>query len=159
VSAPTNLSPATWTTQALGLDGYGSLVDYLLEQIPELMHPYSVRTFAKMRHEPQLAAILQGVHARDHDAGKWTVNGRLPRRGDAADRRRPRPADQGGRPDPDRRAPPRFTWAKHLPTVASLRLTFGHAPFAQQWNLEEGPTAGGSRMVQERMPQTISICT
>ncbi|MCW2496338.1 hypothetical protein [Jatrophihabitans sp.] len=154
MSAPTSL-PGYMDDGALSLDGYGSLVDYLLEQIPELTHPWSVRTFAKMRHEPQLASILR-VFTLSIERGKWSVNG-----AGCRDEVVQRIADDLGLPikgaEPTETGARRrkFTFAGHQRLATSLSLTFGHAPFAQQW-VEE---AGAWRLltVQERMPQTIDM--
>ena len=59
---------------ALTADGYAAVLDLLLEHIPELIHPQSVRTFARMRHEPQLGAILR-VYQLALERAKWTING------------------------------------------------------------------------------------
>lgn len=135
-------------------DGYGIALDYLLEQVPELQHPLSIRTFARMRHEPQLAAICR-AYVLAMTRGNWTIDG-----DGCDDEVTQRIADDLGLPikgtDPKPTGARRrgFTWAKHLRLACALRLTFGHAPFAQQWQ----PEGDGMRlaMVQERMPQTIA---
>lgn len=153
MSAPTSL-PGYMDFTSLSIDGYGSLVDYLLEQIPELMHPWSVRTYAKMRHEPQLGAILR-VYRLALERAKWSVDG-----AGCRDEVTQRTADDLGLPvkgvDPVPTGARRrqFTWAKHLRLAASLSLTFGHAPFAQQWVEVDGKYR--LAIVQERMPQTIN---
>lgn len=139
---------------ALGTEGFGAAVDLLLEQIPELIHPWSVRTYAKMRHEPQLASILR-VYLLAIERGKWSVDP-----AGCRDQVVQEIADDLGLPvkgiDPVPTGARRrkFTWAKHLQAASRLSLTFGHAPFAQQWL----PIGGKFRlgMVQERMPQTIA---
>jgi hypothetical protein len=153
VSAPTSL-PGYMDYTSISIDGYGSLVDYLLEQIPELMHPWSVRTYAKMRHEPQLGAILR-VYRLALERGNWSVNG-----AGCRDEVTQRTADdlglpvKGADPVPTGARRRKFTWSKHLQLAASLSLTFGHAPFAQQWVEVDGKYR--LAMVQERMPQTIN---
>lgn len=145
-------SLAGYMDDSAGL-AYGTLVDQLLEHVTELTHPESVKIYAKMRRDPQPKAILK-AYLLAMRRGKWSVNG-----AGCRDEVTQRIADDLGLPitgvDP---APTgarrrRFTWAEHLGIAARLKLTFGHAPFAQQW--DEVP--GGFRlgMVQERMPQTI----
>jgi hypothetical protein len=136
----------------LDVNGYGSVVDYLLEQIPELTHPWSVRTYARMRHEPQIAAILQaygGPIGRAH----WAVDG-----AGCRDEVTQRIADDLGLPiagvddEPTGARRRKFTFAEHL-RVAGLYRVFGHMFFEQAW----AEVPGGWRLdvVQERMPQTI----
>jgi hypothetical protein len=138
---------------ALSLDGYSSVVDYLLEQVVDLRHPWSVRTYAKMRHDPQLAAILR-VFLLGMERGNWAIDP-----AGCRDEVVQHVADDLGLPikgaDPTQSGARRrrFTWAKHMPTAGGLSMTFGHAPFAQSW-LEKGGR-WHLDMVQERMPQTI----
>jgi hypothetical protein len=151
----TPLSLAGWIDDgAFTLDGFATAVDYILESVPELQHPLSVRTYAKMRHEPQLTAILR-VYQLALQRATWSVDGTGCR-----DEVTQQIADDFGLPiktatdetqtGARRRA---FTWANHLATVTRLSLAFGHAAFAQQWE----PAGGRYRLlqVQERMPQTI----
>jgi hypothetical protein len=120
VSAPTNLRGYMDEGQ-LSLDGYGSLVDYLLEQVPELRHPWSVRTYAKMRHEPQLAAILR-VFLLGMERGNWAVDP-----AGCRDEVVQHVADdlglpiKGVDPTPSGARRRRFTWAKHMPTAGGCR--------------------------------------
>jgi hypothetical protein len=152
VSAPTNLR-GYMDDGALSLDGYGSTVDYLLEQVLELRHPWSVRTFARMRHEPQLAAILR-VFLLGMERGNWSIDP-----AGCRDEVVQHVADDLGLPIKDVDPAPtgarrrRFTWAKHMPVAGSLSMAFGHAPFAQSW-FEKGDR-WHLDMVQERMPSTI----
>lgn len=169
LSAPTSLVGYS-DFGALGLDGYGTLIDYLLEQVPELMHPMSVRTYARMRHEPQLAAIIR-VYTMAIVRANWSIDGSgcrdevtariaddlgLPILGyepaGEGDEQTLNPVGAAMRPTGARRR--KFSWAKHLRLAAPLSMTFGHAPFAQQWQIGDD---GKYRleMVQERMPQTI----
>ncbi|WP_375490236.1 hypothetical protein [uncultured Jatrophihabitans sp.] len=139
------------------VDGFGSAVDYLLEHVPEMRHPWSIPTLAQMSHEPQLSSILR-VFNLAISRGTWTVDGAgcdptvtaqiaddlgLPVKGE-------KPTQSGAR----RR---RFSWAKHLPTASRLSLKYGHGPFAQSWVQERVGQRRTWRldMVQERMPQTI----
>lgn len=139
---------------ALSIDGFGAVVDYLLENIPQVRHPWSIPTFAQMSHEPQLAAILR-VYNLALARGTWTLNG------EGCD---PKVTAQladdlglqvkGGDNPPTGARRRRFTWSKHLRTAASLSLKYGHAPFAQSWVERAGMWR--LDMVQERMPQTIT---
>lgn len=152
MSTPTNLR-GYMDTGALDLNGYGSVVDYLLEQVADLRHPFSVRTFARMRHDPQLAAILR-VFLLGMERGNWAVDP-----AGCRDEVVQHVADDlglrisGVDPAPAGARRRRFTWAKHMPTAGSLSMSFGHAPFAQSW-FEKG-ARWHLDMVQERMPQTI----
>lgn len=136
------------------LDGYATAVDFILESIPELQHPESVRTYAKMRHESQLSAVLR-VYLLALQRATWSIDGTGCR-----DEVTQQIADDFGLPiktvtDETQAGARRrkFTWANHLTTAARLSLTFGHAAFAQQWEL----VGGRYRLLQlqERMPQTI----
>lgn len=146
-------SPIGYMDDAQTLDGYGTALDMLLEQVPELLHPYSVRTYAKMRHDPQVKAVLKAYMLAIR-RGNWVVNG-----DGCRDEVTQRISDdiglpiKGTDPDPTGARRRKFTWAKHLRLASSLALTFGHAPFAQQWDEISGQWRLG--MVQERMPQTI----
>lgn len=171
MSNPTTLA-GFMDDSALSVDGFGEVVDLLLENIPALQHPESVRTYAAMRHETQLGAIIR-TYLLGLERGRWTVNGEgcrdevtariaadfgLPIKGytepDADDPGHVgSPLDVAMRPSGARRR--KFSWAKHLPTAVKLSLSYGHAPFAQQWMLgDDGKFQ--LYMVQERMPQTIT---
>jgi hypothetical protein len=139
----------------LGLDGYGSVLDYLLEQIVELQHPLSVKTFAKMRHEPQLAAVLK-TYIEPITHAQWAVDN-----AGCRDEVAQRVADNLGLPIKGDDEPPatgarrrKFTWGEFLRTVLTLRQTYGHAFTEQAWDV----TSGGYEIasIQERMPQTIA---
>lgn len=154
MSAPTPTSLRGYMDNAaLDLGGYGAMVDYLLEQTADLRHPWSIRTYARMRYEPQLAAILR-VFLLGMERGNWSVDP-----AGCRDEVVQHVADDLGLPIKDIDPAPsgarrrRFTWAKHMPTTGGLSLTFGHAPFAQSW-VEKGDR-WHLDMVQERMPQTI----
>src|ERR1041385_518051 len=53
---------------------YGGVIDSFLEQSPALVHPQSVQTFARMRHDPQLTAVL-AAYARAIEGATWEVDG------------------------------------------------------------------------------------
>jgi len=138
---------AAWT-----LDGYSAAVDYLLEQVPELTWPSSIRMYARMRHDPQLAAVLKG-YTHPIRKAHWAVDG-----AGCRDEVTARIADDLGLPVAGVDEPPsgarrrRFTFAEHL-RVALLDQVFGHMFFEQNW------AADGGRwrldQVAERMPQTV----
>lgn len=138
---------------ALGLDGYGAIVDYLLEHTPELLWPYSIRTYARMRHEPQLAAILKAYTLGIRRA-RWYVDG-----AGCRDEVTQLVADDLGLPINDadeaqegaRRR--RFVFGEHL-RLSLLDLTFGHMFFEQEWAQRDG--RWHLEQVQERMPQTVA---
>lgn len=140
---------------SFGLDGFATAVDYLLEHIPELVHPQSVYTYAKMRHDPMVTAILQ-AYSGPIERAHWSLDPAgcrdevvaaiaddlgLPVKGDDD------PQQTGAR----RR---RFTFADHLGIAGQLYRVYGHMFFEQAW----APQDGRWRLdvVQERMPQTVS---
>lgn len=147
-------SLAGYMDDSVGLDTFGALVDLLIEQVPELQHPQSVWVYARMQHEPQLGAVLRAYRLAMRRAN-WAVNG-----AGCRDEVTARVADDLGLPvagldeEPTGARRRKFTWAEHLRVASSLKLVYGHAPFAQQWDEQ----AGGWRlgMVQERMPHTIA---
>lgn len=137
----------------IGLETYGALVDAILEHVPELVWPRSNFTYARMRHDPQLAAILK-VYFLAIQRAKWSVDP-----AGCRDEVAQQVADDLGLPilgvDPEptgarRRA---FTFAEHL-RLSLLDLVYGHMFFEQQW-----VQAGGRwrlATVAERMPQTVA---
>lgn len=153
MSTPTNLR-GYMDDGALSLDGFSAIVDYLLETIPEVRHPWSIRTFARMSHEPQLSSILR-VYRLALERGMWAVDG-----AGCDPKVTAQIADdlglpvKGADPTPTGARRRRFTWSKHLRVAASLSLKYGHAPFAQSWIESDGMWR--LDMVQERMPQTIA---
>lgn len=150
----------------VNIDGYTTSVDYLLEHVPALYHPESVRMYAQMRHDPMIAAILQ-AYGGPIERAYWSVDPAGARdevvQRTADDLGLPIVGYREGEPDPEnpdenvstptgaRRR--QFTWAEHL-RLAGLYRVFGHMFFEQAW-VEQ---AGGWRLdlVQERMPQTIA---
>ena len=164
MSAPTSLL-GHMDDNSLDISTYGSTVDYLLENIPQLTHPWSIRTYARMRHDPQIASILQ-AYGGPIGRASWSLDpagcrdevvARL-----ADDLGLPVKGYTEGEPDdanPDvKTIPPtgarrrKFTFAEHL-RVTGLYRVYGHMFFEQAWL----PAAGGFTLdvVQERMPQTV----
>lgn len=139
---------------ALSQDMFGAAMDIVLEHNPDLQHPQSVRTFAKMRHDPQIAAVLRAYYLAITRAS-WSIDP-----SGCRDEVAQRIADDLGLPILDANETPAgarrrgFTWAEHLRLALGLSTTFGFAPFAQQWADEDG--SWRLKVVQERMPQTIT---
>lgn len=133
---------------------YGQLVDMVLEYVPDLTWPLSIRTYARMRWDPSLQSALKAYTLPIRRAS-WAVDGEgcrpevvqfvadqlgLPVLGEDA---KPGPARRRG-----------VNWADHL-RVSLLDLTFGHMPFERTYgDLVDGRQPLG--VVQERMPQTIA---
>lgn len=133
--------------------GYGVVVDALLDYIPELTWPHSIRTYSRMRWDPQLKAVLSAymlpirrsdwavdpAGCRDEVVADVADNLGLPILGDA------NPTPTGAR----RRG---VQWAEHL-RLALLDLVFGHMAFSRWYDLS-GPKARIAG-ISERMPETI----
>lgn len=133
---------------------YGQLIDMVLEYVPDLTWPLSVKTFARMRWDPSLQSALK-AYTYPIRRASWAVD---------PDGCRPevvsKVADQLGlpilgsdaTPGPARRRG--VNWGDHL-RVSLLDLTFGHMPFERTY----GDPVDGFQpitLLQERMPQTIS---
>lgn len=137
----------------IGLDGYGVLVDALLEAVPELVWPLSVRTFSRMRNDPQLEPILT-LYTEAICGTTWAVDP-----AGCRDEVVQQIADDLGLPIKGVEQKPTgarrrgFTWAAHLRT-SLLNQTYGHMFFEQNWDEIDGKSR--LAMVQERMPQTIA---
>lgn len=150
----------------LTADVFGTAVDFVLEHIPDVVHPQSVITYGKMRHDYQVAAVLGAYHLAITRA-KWALDPAgcrdevvetladdlgLPILGYLDEDDPDDPEAKVMKPTGARRR--RFRWSAHLELALSLSTTFGHAPFAQQWVEQDGRWR--LLMVQERMPQTIT---
>lgn len=137
----------------IGFETYGAMVDAVLEMVPDLIWPLSVRTFSRMRHEPQIAAVLKAYFLAVQRA-RWSVDG-----AGCRDEVTQQVADDlglpvtGTDPEPTGARRRRFTWAEHL-RLNLLDQVYGHMFFEQEW-VEAG---GRWRLAQvsERMPQTIA---
>lgn len=143
-----------YVDDAVTLDGFGAVVDFLLEQVPELHHPQSVLVYSRMRHDPQLAAILQ-AYARSIGRAHWAVDPTGCRdevvAGIADDLGLPiKGVDEPEQTGARRR---RFTWGEHL-RLTGMKRVYGHAFFEQAWALQDGRWR--LDQVQERMPQTVA---
>lgn len=144
--------------ESLSLDGYGQLVDMLLEFVPELTWPMSLDTYTRMRHEPQLVAVRQAYNLAIRRS-RWSVDGRGCR-----DEVTQFVADQLGLPvegsadEPSGARRRNFTWAEHL-RLALLSQDYGHMFFEQDYEpttLPSGSTGWALANVQERMPHTVA---
>lgn len=135
------------------VQAYGAVVDYLLENVPALVHPQSVLTFSRMRHDPQLTAVLS-AYSRAIGRAHYAIDPKGCRDEVAA-----QIADDLGLPILDADDEPggarrrKFTFREHL-RLAGLDRVYGHMFFEQAW----ADHAGQWRLdvVQERMPQTVS---
>jgi hypothetical protein len=135
-----------------GVEGFGNLVDAILEVNPELLWPMSLRTYARMRHEPQIAAILK-VYFLAIQRAPWTVDG-----AGCRDEVTAFVADELGLPvkgaddTPSGARRRNFTFDEHL-RLSLLDLVYGHMFFEQAYV----ETGGRWRLlgVQERMPHTV----
>jgi hypothetical protein len=134
---------------------YDAMAMDLFEQIPALAFPASTQTYARMRTDPQIGAILKAFTyplrmatyainpkgCRDEVvqfvANQWG----LPILGD----------DQG--PGPARRNG--VEWDEHL-RIALLMHVFGFSPFAKWYDVGGSPLRARLGGLAERLPQTIS---
>lgn len=142
-----NASGAGWNA------GYGSAVDYLLDYIPDLTWPLTIRTYSRMRWDPQLKAVMSAYTLPIRRA-TWAVDGAGCRPAVTAE-----VAANLGLPVLGKEAVPSglarrgFQWDQHL-RIAVLDLTFGHMPFSRWYDLSSGRARIAG--VAERMPQTIN---
>lgn len=125
----------------------------ILEVIPDLTWPQSVQTYARMRHDPQLAAVL-AAYTLPLRRATWSVDP-----AGCSDEVVQVVADDLGlpilgadaEPGPARRRGVR--WADHL-RLALLSLVYGHMVFERRYEIR----GGLARLVNlgERMPHTIT---
>jgi hypothetical protein len=133
-------------------NGYGQLVDMVLETVPELFWPYSIRTYARMRHDPQLAAVLK-AYTYPIRRSSWALDGT-----DCRPEVNQLVADDLGLPILGQEEKPsgvkrrKFQWSEHL-RLSMLDLTFGHMAFERIYDMSSGQARIAG--VYERMPQTI----
>lgn len=133
--------------------GYGELVDALLEFVPDLLWPQSIRTYTKMRVDPQIGGVLK-AYTLPLRRASWAV-----------DPAGCRPevyrflADEVGLPvlgemdQPSGARRRHVTWHNHA-RLALLSLVFGHMPFERTYEYDGRLLRIGQ--MSERMPQTIS---
>jgi hypothetical protein len=135
--------------------GYTDLMYDFYETIPALSFPLSMQTYAKMRRDPQISAVLKaytfplrmGTYAvnpngcRDEVVQLVADGWGLPISGDNDD---PGPARRRG-----------VQWKRHI-RLALLMLTFGFSPFAVRYDIDGNPLRARLAELSERLPQTIT---
>lgn len=131
---------------------YGLWLGEWLELIPDLIWPNSVQTYARMRHDPQLTAIL-AAYSLPIRRATWAIDP-----AGCRDEVVQLVADDLGlpilgtdaTPGPARRRGVR--WADHV-RLALGSLTYGFAPFERRYEIRDGR----ARLVNlgERLPHTI----
>ena len=122
----------------------------LVEWVPDLMWPMSVHTFAKMRTDPQLAAIL-AAYTLPIRRAPWSIDptGCRPEVAQFVSDNLGLPV-AGSDKGTAFRSPVR--WADFL-RLATLQLVYGHMPFEKVYDTSSGMARLAS--VTERMPHTI----
>lgn len=134
---------------------YGPYTLDLFETVPALVYPNSIQTYARMRTDPQIKAVLD-AYALPLRAGTWAVNPKGCR-----DEVVELVADAWGLPilgDNDGPGPFRrrgVIWDEHL-RLALLMLPFGHSPFAMRFDIIGTPLRARLAELSERLPQTIT---
>jgi hypothetical protein len=131
---------------------YGLWLGDMLEQIPDLIWPNSVQTYARMRHDPQLTAVL-AAYSLPIRRATWAIDP-----AGCRDEVVQLVADDLGlpilgadaEPGPARRRGVR--WADHL-RLALQSLAWGFMPFERRYEIVNGQ----ARLVNlgERLPHTI----
>lgn len=142
-----------------GLGAYGALAQDIYENIPDLVHPAAVGTYARMRRDPKIKEVLS-AYSLPIQAGDFGVNPKGCR-----DEVVQYCADAWGLPvigDNDGPGPARrrgVLWDEHLRVALGVMLPFGYSPFAIGGEVT-GDIASGMRWklteLSERLPQTIS---
>lgn len=135
--------------------GFSDIAYDFYETVPALTFPLSMQTYAKMRKDPQISAVLKG-YTYPIRMGTYGINPNgcrdevvsfladawgLPIIGDNDD---PGPARRRG-----------VQWKDHL-RVALLMLTFGFSPFAIRYDITGTPLRAKLAELSERLPQTIT---
>ena len=142
---------------ALGSLGaqYDTLAMDLLESIPALTFPLSVQTYARMRTDPQISAVLKG-YTYPLRAATYAINPNGCRDEVVefvADAWGLPIAGSNDEPGPARRRG--VQWAEHI-RIALLMLPFGFSPFAKWYDVGGTPLRARLAGLGERLPQTIS---
>lgn len=133
--------------------GYAELVDSLMEHVPDLLWPTSIRTLSRMRLDLQIGASLK-AYTLPMRRATWAVDpdGCNPEvAAFVADELGLPVSGQPDAPSGARRR--RVSWEKHL-RLALLDLTFGHIGFERTYEYDGTRLRLGTLV--ERMPQTIS---
>src|SRR5678815_990164 len=123
-----------------------------LEHVADLIWPESIRTYGRMRNDTQLTSVFSSITLPIRSA-EWSVDP-----SGCRDEVVQLISDDLGipilgtdvEPGPARRRGVR--WDEHL-RIACLNFLFGHMPFAQKYELDNGKY----RLVElaERLPSTI----
>lgn len=134
------------------INGYASLVDAVLEYVPDLIWPTAGDVLNQMRNDGQLAGSLRAFTLPIRRA-QWALD---------ASGCRPTVWKQiaddlglpviGQEPKATGARRRRVVWSEHL-RVALLDGVFGHMPFEQTWDTSSG-TARLARL-DERLPRTV----
>jgi hypothetical protein len=135
--------------------GYGTLALDLYESVPALAYPTSVQTYARMRHDPQIASVLK-AYSLPLLSATWAINPRGCRDEVVqlvADAWGLPIAGNNDGPGPFRRRG--VQWDQHL-RLALLMLTFGFSPFAMRYDIVGTPVRARLAELGERLPQTIT---
>ena len=136
--------------------GYAMVSTDWWETSPDLMWPASNQTYAKMRHDPQLRAVLQ-AYVLPITRAMWAVDP-----SGCRDEVVQHVADDLGIPvlgHEDKPGPARrrgVIWARHL-KLALENLIYGHMPFELRYRIDS-PKPGGCHLdhLGERLPHTIA---
>lgn len=135
--------------------GYGDIYFDLYETVPALSFPLSMQTYAKMRKDPQVSAVLK-AYAYPLRSANYVINPAgcrdevvdlcadawgLPILGDNSG---PGPARRRG-----------VQWKQHV-RLALLMLPFGFSPFAIRYDISGQPLQARLAELSERLPQTVT---
>jgi hypothetical protein len=125
----------------------------VLETVPDLIWPTSIQTYAKMRTDPQLTAVLNAYTLPLRSAPKYVDPSGCKAAvvQQVADDLGLPILGKDAKPGPARRRGIDFD--EHF-RIALLSLIFGHMPFAQRYDIVDGQ----ARLAElaERMPSTIT---
>jgi hypothetical protein len=139
-----------------GTGAYGALAQDIYENIPDLVHPAAVGTYARMRRDPKIKGVLSS-YSLPLQAAEYGINPKGCR-----DEVVQYCADAWGLPiigDNDGPGPARrrgVLWDEHLRVALSVMLPFGYSPFAIAGEVTGDPMRWRLTELSERLPQTIS---
>lgn len=140
---------------AWGSWGQGLLTEWF-ETAPDLIWPQSVVTYGRMRHDPQIKAVLGG-YFRPILRATWVLDPtgcRTQVVQHVADDLGMGILGQDNEPGPARRRG--VSWDRHLREAVNY-LIFGHMPFERRYEIDS-PGPGGTHLANlgSRMPWTIA---
>jgi hypothetical protein len=153
---PMTDAPRTHTgsvTDTLSTGMLGLVSDDALETVSDLTWPLSVTTYGRMRHDPQLTAVVN-AYALPIQSAPWAVDP-----AGCRDEVVQLVADDLGLPilgadtEPGAARRRGVRWSEHL-RLALLHLVFGHMPFEQRYDILDGRARLAA--LSERMPQSIA---